>query len=130
MQAAFVPKAPYRGLRKGSGDQWGEGTVFPRAAAAGRGGGRRFGGPGPQTMPAAGCAGRRQSAVPAPAAPPAARALRLPLLLFPSEIQIRFDKEDRPQVEPANPQSQLYYLVCHHAVLQQYRIAYGKHIDP
>lgn len=50
--------------------------------------------------------------------PPAARALRLPLLLFPAEVQIRFDKEDRPQVEPAYPHSQLYHVVCHHAVLQ------------
>ena len=50
---------------------------------------------------------------------PAARALRLLLpLLFPSEIQIRFDEEDRPQVEPAYPHSQLYHVVCHHAVLQ------------
>lgn len=83
-----------------------------------RGGGGGLGAPAPKPcrQPAAPAAGKARSPRPPP---PAARALRLLLpLLFPSEIQIRFDKEDRPQVEPAYPHSQLYHVVCHHAVLQ------------
>ncbi len=76
-------------------------------------------GPRPQNNPGGRLLRPPETRGPRARRPPAARALRLLLpLLFPSEIQIRFDEEDRPQVEPAYPHSQLYHVVCHHAVLQ------------